>query len=749
MEPPPPPGFEEQGEHPVPVLTTVGAAALACGAAAWLVAGVFRGLLPQAVALAGVVIGAGLVWLSYRFKKEFVQYLVVPAAVVAGLVVIAPSATGGGQNAFDLIAEALKQGGLGQPPVPFDPGWRFLLMAVFVLVSAATAGMAVATNRPKIGLLIPVPLAGAAALVQPEATAVTSSIVAAVFLAGGLALAQGAEMARHGEFGAGFETRRLLRGTAMVLVLVVGLVALSRAGFLFPEPERQQVIPPQRPKIPPPTPDRPLFYVKTTLKLPYRLGVIDVYSYDRNTKQGAWLLPPYDPRALQKLHSPARLDKLPFYPKDANTTLTLDVRAQDIGGHQLPDIAGLERLDGLSSDVDYDPRAQTLRVSGDRIAKGFSYRMTAEGIPSAAQLEKADAPPKSLNEFISAPPPPPEVAKLLQDAPSNLYDRVYYVRKALYDKVVAAGPGTPIDVAPSRVPAMLAGGDATPYEISAAEALLARWAGAPARIGYGYYAGTPQKDGTVEIRPRHGATWLEVYFQGFGWVPIIGNPPQAKPSNSSAGKSDQVTRASKNFNLIVYVPTKETTLLQYYDYARYYFVVALPFVVALALAVMFYPALLKVVRRQRRRSWARERGVRARVAVAYAELRDTCRDLSIGDPASTPLEFLRFLEEDAEHRELAWLVTRTLWADLDRDLREEDAEAAERLAASLTKRLLGAQSALNRTLALVARTSLAEPYTDEIPNLWWHSPVAGLGRRLRSRLLPRRRGSRLARLRTT
>ena len=69
----------------------------------------------------------------------------------------------------------------------------------------------------------------------------------------------------------------------------------------------------------------------------------------------------------------------------------------------------------------------------------------------------------------------------------------------------SAGAGNPVDVPPVRVAEFLDGKEATPFEITAAEVLLARWAGVPARLGYGYY--DPQ--GAAEIRPRNGATWLD------------------------------------------------------------------------------------------------------------------------------------------------------------------------------------------------------------------------------------------------
>ena len=78
---------------------------------------------------------------------------------------------------------------------------------------------------------------------------------------------------------------------------------------------------------------------------------------------------------------------------------------------------------------------------------------------------------------------------------------------------------------------MLNGARANPYEITEAEALLARWAGLPSRIGYGWYGGVV-KDGWVELHPIHGSTWLEVWFQGYGWVPIVGYRLTPRPAST-------------------------------------------------------------------------------------------------------------------------------------------------------------------------------------------------------------------------
>ena len=57
----------------------------------------------------------------------------------------------------------------------------------------------------------------------------------------------------------------------------------------------------------------------------------------------------------------------------------------------------------------------------------------------------------------------------------------------------------------------------------------------------------------------------------------------------------------------------------------------------------------------------------ARIALAYAEFRDVATDYGFSHPSDTPLMYLERFIDDDEHTELAWLVTRVLWGDLQDD----------------------------------------------------------------------------------
>jgi transglutaminase superfamily protein len=716
---------EPEDEHDdappaVPLEQTALAAALATAAAVWMVGGIFDGLAPRIVGLAAAAIGSALGYSVYRFRKPWLQYVVPVAGLLFGAALVAPDARTGTSSLPALVLDAVRTGGFLQPPVDFAPGWKLIFTVVFVMLAAGAVGVAVATSRPRLAAAVPMPLALGAALVQPQNAALLSSAVTIVAALAAFAVAYGADLGRgigrDRALGAGFETRRLARTGAMVAGLVAAVVLLNQAGFLFPSPDQNRVVPPQRPQVPPQVPDVPLFKVTTNAQTPFRLGVIDVYD----VKQGAWMLPEQDNRRLRRDSAPVTVPG----PKLGAQFLSATFVVEQATGHLLPSIGGTVKIEGLSGQqFDYDPRQGTISLAGRPVFSGLTYTVEAALPAGGADLRKADPPPPSIrNQFLAAPPVPLEVQELLAKAPtSNLFDRLQYVRAQLYSKATAAGPGKPVDVSARRAVQILGGADANPYEITATEALLARWAGIPARIGYGYNGGTPLPGGALEVRPRNGATWLEAYFGQYGWIPIVGTPPRARPSTSTQTKNQNpAVHATDDLALIVYLPVRVHTLLPIYVIARYWLLVALPFVVAAVLLVVFYPALVKLLRSRRRKRWALRQAPEARIAVAYAEFRDVARDLAVGDPMATPLEFLDYIEPDKEHRELAWLVTRSLYGDIrGEQLTPEHAQVAEEFAASVRRRVFRAQSLTTKLLSLTARTSLRDPYSAEVPNLWW------------------------------
>lgn len=721
LAPPPPPPGDPHGPDEEPAdLATVSpwlasvAAFLSTAAAGWMVAGVFTGTFARIVAVVAALLGAGMVALSYRTRTPvLLQFVVLPLAMVIGGILVAPDATGGTSNLPGLVAEALRSGGLAAPPVAFDPGWRFLLMVLMSSVAVTAATAALATHRARLAVFIPTPITLGGVLIQPPGAEIVSVIVALVLSIGALAVAYGADLARQGTTGTEFEARRLGKALAIMAALVAGLVLLSQLGLFFPDETESKAYPPKRPSPPPPAKDRVIFTAQSELNLPWRIGVLDVY------KDSAWMTPPIDSGRLVDVPGDGRIPEVPPPPPEATTSATFEL--VDIEGHSIPSISEPRLVKNGPGALQYDPRTQQLQTAG-RARNGVKYTIEAPIPPDAGVLSRAEAPSQRIvDDFGDVPEAPLEIQSLLSEIPPDvpLYERMQFVRTRFYEKVVAAGAGTPVDMPPERVVAVLGGEDATPYEITAAEVLLVRWAGVPARIGYGYYGGD-KKDDRFEIRPKHGAMWLEAYFEGSGWVAIVGRPPRAKSSLSQTDKiEDPFVRPTEEIAATVYVPLRLENVTLLSVLVQYWFKKVLPVLGAIAFVGTFYVGPLKIARRFRRRLWAGNRGPRERIAAAYTEWRDYAIDLNLGHPTLSPIEFLTVTTPDEDHAQLAWLVTRSLWGDLARDCRSEDAAQCEFWARSLKRRLASAQSPFARIVAFASRASLKDPYTNEIPNLWW------------------------------
>jgi hypothetical protein len=720
-----PPAQQPEPDEPVLSVGRVAlAGALSTSGAAVVAGGVFAGSLGRVVGVLAAVVSAATVAYAVRRGRSWMQYLAVLGIFVTGylVAVVLPNPTGVTGTVPELVRRALRNGGLDHPPLPFDPGWRFLLCAVIGLLAAAAVSLACGFRNPKLAVLVPVPLLVAAAVNQPEGSELVSGLAGLGLVLVALSVSFGAELAGGTQVSRAFELRQLLRTVAATAVCLVALAGVSKAGFLFPDtppsseakPEKPQVVPLSKIK------DRPLFdvSVKGAPALgPWRVGVLDTYADD------AWYLPGFDPNRY--------LDTAVASP--VSTTVTATVTARDIEGLTLPTFVGSARLDADVA-VQYDPRTGTFRTKEGSPRQGQRYTLSAVKAPNGDQIAAASLlrQPPEVSAFRSAPAAPVIVDRLLLNIPPNPWERLQVLRGRLYKQVVAAGSGTPTDVTTAKVVAMLNGGKATPYEIVAGEALLARWAGLPSRIGYGYYGGTATSTGTV-FRPRDGANWLEIHLPGRGWVAVIGVPRRAQSSLDTSQQNNRPkVLPSNQLTLQVFVPVLNRDPQLLYQVVRYWASRLVPTVLGLVLLWRLVPLLERGIRTRRRRRWALAHGPAGRVAVAYAAWRDAARDFGFDDGTASPLEFLADVEEDVEHTELAWLTTRALWGDLQRDLRVDDAVAAEELSRSLRRRLRRAQSPFAQAGAMTGRASLRAPYDPGLPNTWTPPRVP------RPRLLVRR-----------
>ena len=690
------------------------AAGLSSSASAFLAAGIFGSWGARAVALSAVWFGVAWAYMAWRSSRRTAWLAsLVPASFVFGIVSLIPS--GGGPSQLPtLVRDAVRSGRLLRPPVPFDPGWRPLLILLLASIAFASAWIAGPLRRSKLAVAIPLPLVGLFAISQPDDAQVLGGVVAFVCVLAALAVLFGTEGGSAG-LDREFEMKRAARGAAAAVPLLAAAVfVFNNTTFLFPDPVYDPGDEPQKPKpIPLSTvQDRVLFEVETETDItgPWRVGVLDVYDGE------SWRLPPFDTDRFVPV--PGGDTVAPDRLAQANVGVTFTIR--DLGDSAaVPSIANPARIDTTSRDLVFDPRPAIFRVDEGRAASGLTYTVLAPAYPTADDLEAARPPESEVRDYLDIPKPPATVRDLLAAAPGNPWRRLEFLRKQLNDVVIAAGAGTPKDITPSRVEQIFIGNhEATPFEIVAAEAMLARWAGVPSRIGFGF-DGLNDENGTLTVRPRNAAQFLEVYFEGYGWVPLSSSPPKAKSTldTDPNARFKPSILPSDDVGVEIYIPYRDPNPWALYQRIRARLLQAAPVAALVLVGYLLMPAGLRAWRRRKRRQWAQPLGARAQIAVEYTEFRDLATDLNVGDPYDTALEYLARIADDDEHAELAWLVARSMYGDLATEVTDVDVRAAEAMSASLRRRLLRAQPMQTRVAAFLARTSLERPYTLEVPNV--------------------------------
>lgn len=681
-------------------------------AAAVMVGGIFLGVSPRFWAgIAGILGIAAAVALRGVKRPVTMNLLILGALFMIGIIV---AVSDGLSIAFDigpLVKRAATSGDVLRPPVILTSGWKAIVGWLMGGLGFCAAWVAIEIRRPALALLVPLPIVAIPAISVSEAAQVPSGIASIVLFAIGLGVLSGTEMGPEEQRPSlAFEVRRGLRALPMIAATTVALYFLSQTNFLFPKPLYDPTQEAQRPRTVPlaEVEDRVLFRVESSITGPWKMGNLDVYDESDFT----WRLPPFAQSELSEVPRSGVVDP------ELQPGVRADFEVVDLGGAILPGLPNTVGIVAEGPKLAYDARTGNIRLAQGTIESGLSYKVVAAQIPKIEELRLITQPiPDDVQKYLDAPPPPPAVVDLLRQAPQDsAWDKMDFLRQTLLRTVVATGHGVPVPVPPSKVQDMLVGiKEGTPFEIVAAQALLARWAGVPARIGYGFDAGEEQPEGFLEVRPRHGASFLEVYFPTYKWLPVIGTPLQAKSSFSDAPQQfNPNVLASNEVAVQIYVPVALDPKGLLYAQIRQVLVVVLP-IVLLFLGIYYtYPGVRKAISRSRRRSWAASEGAVARIAVAYADWRDAMTDFGYRFDSDTPLMFLDRVVEDAEHTELAWLVTRNLWGDMQNQVSDKDADAAEELSGALRKRLAQAHPATMRTIAALSRLSLRYPYAPDL-----------------------------------
>lgn len=221
------------------------AAGLSASAAAAMVGGMFAGHGARLVGGAAAVAGALWAAAAARSRQPAAwQVGLVPAVMAVAAASVLPGHPDALGQLDRLVAAARHSGRSVPPPVPFDLGWRPLLVVAFAVLGFASAWVATAARRPGLGLALPLPLLVLAATAVPTATESSSALVAGVLLFAALCAAHAARPDRAAaQVPLGV---RLVRAGSVLVVLAAVATALGRIDALFPPP-RVDKEPPVRP----------------------------------------------------------------------------------------------------------------------------------------------------------------------------------------------------------------------------------------------------------------------------------------------------------------------------------------------------------------------------------------------------------------------------------------------------------------------------------------------------------------------
>jgi transglutaminase-like putative cysteine protease len=243
------------------------------------------------------------------------------------------------------------------------------------------------------------------------------------------------------------------------------------------------------------------------------------------------------------LSTPATLPQASVntYPADAGSlNQTFRILSDFDSAHALPMAQTAEEIGGPIGDITWDPyRAQAFIDGG--LETGMEYPVRSRiVVPTPEELDQVDHPaPRAYGQWTQLPADlDPRIAKMAErwtaEATSD-YRRVLAIQQHFH----SGGFVYSTDVEPANdADALLEflkqtrAGFCQHY--TAAMVVMVRALGLPARIAVGYRSGTPQEDGSYLVKTTDAHVWVEVLFEGYGWLQFEPEPGTTHP-NARAG----------------------------------------------------------------------------------------------------------------------------------------------------------------------------------------------------------------------
>jgi len=275
-----------------------------------------------------------------------------------------------------------------------------------------------------------------------------------------------------------------------------------------------------------------------------RLAVMDDYNgvtYNASTASGPFV------RVGEEIDDPAN-----------GVPATIDVTIKDYQGVYLPEAGHLTGLtfesgdeQGLRDGFRYSGgNAVAVVVPG--LATGDEYRASVIVPPSTDGMDLSSIPVDHIQ--LPVPARIPDVVKTaagkFTENATTTYDKVAAIRKALADQgflshgtegeeVSASGHGL------DRLTRLLGDKEmiGDQEQFAPAMALMLRSLGIPARVVMGFSPKAPTADGPTVVHGSDVTAWVEVPFQGVGWVPFDPTPDDQRAAQQPDPQPEVAPRA--------------------------------------------------------------------------------------------------------------------------------------------------------------------------------------------------------------
>jgi len=451
------------------------------------------------------------------------------------------------------------------PPLP-----PLMLAAVTAVWTAAFSShaLAIRAGSPLLAILPPIALVGFADTVLEDGA---RPVYAIILLAAALAVvfADGLRRVRQwGPVWSGSRTRRLgtsVRGSRSVAlaviaaaVLVPGLLPGFRSGplvdFSTSGDEGAGLDPfiSIHAQLTDDEPVRDLFEVRTPDPQYLRMYTLDEFDGE------GWRSSDPTGSDGQTLTVPTVLPQPSSYapPPDSQTQpYTFTVLTDFDASHALPMAQTPEQITaGDLGDVTWDPaRGQAFLDGG--LDAGLEYTVRSRVVvPTADQLERVhNLTSLQYGQWTRLPgedvldPRIEQLAKAWTADAASDYEKVLAIQQHFHSDGFQYS--TDVDVAddPDALLTFLTQTKAGfCQQYATAMAVLVRELGLPARVAVGYQSGTLQDDGRYLVQSDDAHAWVEVYFEGYGWLQFEPTPGHGTHPNADPGTYLNPAKGSTN-----------------------------------------------------------------------------------------------------------------------------------------------------------------------------------------------------------